>query len=79
MPAVATFTVTSKAGPNETVTAQVFSGVTAFTVDVARQVLQLWIGTAPTSGPQKEFDINANTTFTCTLAAAGGNWTVTVS
>ena len=74
-----TATVTAKAGPNESVTAQVFSGVSAFTVDIARSVLQLWIGTQPTSGPQKEFDLAAVTTFTAVLSGAGGNWTITVS
>lgn len=73
-----TATITSKSGPNETVTAQVFSNVNAFTVDIARQVLQLWIGTQPTSAPQREFDISANTTFTCVFTAAG-NWTITLS
>jgi hypothetical protein len=78
MPASGTATVTAKAGPNETVTAQVFSGISSFTVDIARQVLQLFAG-PPTSAPVKEFDIAAVTTFTATLAAAAGNWTITVS
>lgn len=72
-----TATVTAKAGPNETVTAQVFQGVVAYTVDIARQVLQLWFS-APTSGPPKEFDIAAATTMTTTFTA-GGNWTITIS
>ena len=75
---VGTATITSKAGPNEAVTAQVFTNVFAFTVDIARQVLQLWIGTQPSGGPQKEFDIAANTTMTTTFTA-GGNWTITLS
>lgn len=72
-------TVTAKTGPNEQNTAQVFSGVTAFTVDIARQVLQLWLGSQPTNAPAKEFDMSTVTTFTATLTGAGGNWTITVS
>jgi len=75
---VGTATITSKSGPNESVTAQVFNGVTAYTVDIARQVLQLWIGSQPTSAPAREFDISANTTMTTTFTA-GGNWTITLS
>ena len=72
-------TVTAKAGPNEQNTAVVFSGITAFTVDIARQVLQLWQGSQPTSAPAKEFDLSTVTTFTATLSGAAGNWTITVS
>jgi hypothetical protein len=69
-------TITAKAGPNITNTAVVLSGITAYSVDIARQVLQFYQGSQLT-GPAKEFDLTGVTTFTTTIS--GGNFTITIS
>lgn len=75
MSASASVTVTGKSGPGVTVTAQVYTGVTSFSVDVARGILTLFGGQ---SFPDpKEFDISGATTFTVTIS--GGSYTVTIS
>lgn len=69
----ANVTVTGTAGPGLSVTAQEFTGVTSFTVDVVNGILVL-NGIAP--GP-KEFDISDATTMTVTIS--GGVYTVAIS
>lgn len=73
---VGTATVTAKAGPSVQNTAVVLSGITAYSVDIRRQVLQFYQGNELT-GPCKEFDLTGVTTFTTVIA--GGNFTITVS
>lgn len=69
----ASFTVTAYSGPGELNTAQVFTGVTSYTVDVTKGVLTLYF-----SGEQfLTFDLNGVTTFTVTIS--GVNQTVVVS
>ena len=61
-------TVTAKSGPSSQSTAIVISGITSFTVDVKRQVLQVYQGNELT-GPAKEFDLTGVTVLTDTITA----------
>lgn len=77
MPATGTFTVTGTAGPGNALTAQVFTGITNFCIDIAKAMLTLEGGDA---GPNPKYiAINAATTITVTLAAAAGDYTVVIS
>jgi hypothetical protein len=73
---IGTATVTAKSGPALQATATVVSGVTSFSVDIKRQVLQLYQGNELT-GPAREFDLTGVTTFT--VAIASTNYTLTIS
>jgi len=61
-------TVTAKTGPAKQVTATVLAGVTSFTIDIKRQVIQIYQGNELT-GPAKEFDLTGVTTLTDTITA----------
>lgn len=61
-------TVTAKTGPAKQATAIVLAGVTSFTIDIKRQVIQIYQGNELT-GPAKEFDLTGVTTITDTIAA----------
>lgn len=66
-------TITSKTGPAQTVTALVLTNLRVFHLELAgKSILQ----TVSDQG-QREFDINATTTLTCTIAA--GVATIVVS
>lgn len=65
-------TITSKTGPGITVTSLVLTNLTKFNMDLAGKVLF----TVSDQG-QREFDIAATTTLTCTIAA--GVATIVVS
>lgn len=69
-------TVTAKTGPAVQATATVLSGVTSFTVDIKRQVIQFYQGNELT-GPAKEFDLTGVTTLTDTIAST--NHTLVIS
>jgi hypothetical protein len=70
-------TVTAKTGPDRTVTAGVFNGITGMLVLPDRKVLQLFTGGDTNSPPAKEFDLTAVANFNVVIA--GNTWTVTVS
>ena len=66
-------TITGKTGPAQTVTALVLTNLRVFHLELAgKSILQ----TVSDQG-QREFDINATTTLTCTIAA--GVATIVVS
>lgn len=69
-------TVTAKSGPAKQTTAMVISGITSFTIDVKRQVIQIYVGTELT-GPTHEFELTGVTTITDTIAAT--NHTIVIS
>jgi len=69
-------TVTARSGPAVQSTAAVFTNVTAFDVDIARQVI--FIRRTNDAG-FKQYDLSTVTTVTATLVGAGGNWTVALS
>ena len=66
-------TVTGKAGPGITVTAQVFSNISAFGVDTNVNILSI----TDAAGFVNKIGITAATTFTVTKS--GSNYTVAVS
>ena len=70
--AAATMTVTGVAGSAKDVTAQVFTNVQSYNVDVANAILSI-----NQSGYITQIAIGAATTFTTTIS--GGNFAVTVS
>jgi len=61
-------TVTAKSGPAKQTTARVITGITSFTVDVKRQLIQFYIGNELT-GPATEFELTGVTTITDTITA----------
>ncbi len=65
MASPATATVTAKSGPSVQTTAVPIPGITSFSVDFRRMVIQLYQGNELT-GPAKEFDLTGVTTFTIT-------------
>ena len=70
-----TATITSKTGPGVTVTALVINNVTDFHVETYPHSL-LKVNSTDIAGT-REFDIQATTTFTCTISA--GVCTLTIS
>lgn len=74
MAGLASVTVTGTAGPGKSITAQVFNNVTAFRLDPVNAMLNL-----DQSDQLTQISIAAATTITVTLAAAAGNYTVTIS
>jgi len=72
--AVATTTVTAKAGPGIQATAQVFTNCTDVFFDYAHEILRF-----TSNGVIKEFDFNSVSTITMTVTGAGGNATLTLS
>jgi hypothetical protein len=74
--AVGVATVTAKSGPNVQSTAVVLSGVTSYSVDLRRMVLQFYQGDELT-GRAKEYDLTGVTTFTTVIS--GATFTITVS
>lgn len=69
-------TVTAKTGPAKQATSLALAGVTSFTVDIKRQLIQFYQGSELT-GPTKEFDLTGVTTLTDTIAST--NHTLVVS
>lgn len=67
-----TATVTGKVGPGTTMTAQVFSQVTSFSVETDKEILTL-----VNDGRTLQIDIAAATTITCTVS--GNTYTLTIS
>jgi len=63
-----TATVTAKTGPAKQRTASVVSGLTSITIDIKRQVVQLYQGNELT-GPTQELDLTGVTTITDTITA----------
>lgn len=61
-------TITAITGPAKTVTATVLSGITSISIDVKRQVIQIYQGNELT-GPCKEFDLTGVTTITDTITS----------
>lgn len=58
-------TITAKAGPAQAVTSAVLTDLTEFNLQLGgKSVLQ-----TVAAGIRREFDINATTTLTCTIAA----------
>jgi hypothetical protein len=72
-----TVTVTAKTGPAKQMTAAVFTDVTAFTIDVHREVIELYQKNTPISGPSQKFDLHGVTTISDTITS--GNHVVTIS
>ena len=69
-----TATVTGKIGPGNSLSAAVISNILEFSFDVVNNLLKYRIGTT-----WNQIDISLATTVTCTLSAAAGNYTLTVS
>jgi hypothetical protein len=67
-----TATITAKAGPGLTVTAQVFPGLSYFSINTDTKIIEL-----VSNGITKQLDINAATTYTLTVSA--GVYTLTIS
>lgn len=61
-------TVTAKTGPAKQATSLSLTGVTSFTIDIKRQVVQFYQGNELT-GPAKEFDLTGVTTITDTITS----------
>ena len=61
-------TITAKTGPAKQRTASVVSGLTSITIDVKRQLIQLYQGNELT-GPCQELDLTGVTTITDTITA----------
>ena len=70
-----TVTVTGKAGPGITVTAQVFSDVASWTVDCNKAQIQI----NNSDGSIKFIDIGGKTTFTVTVSGSGNVLSYVVS
>lgn len=60
-------TVTAKTGPAKQVTTLALTGLTSITIDVVREVIQLFAGGEANKGPYKEFDLRGVTTLTDTI------------
>jgi len=69
-------TITAKTGPAKQRTASVVAGLTSITIDVKRQVVQLYQGNELT-GPSQELDLTGVTTITDSIAST--NHTVVIS
>lgn len=69
----ATLTLTGTAGPGNVLTAQVFSGVTEFTVQVENGVILF------TDSQGYVHDVNISTATTVTATKSGTTWTLTIS
>jgi hypothetical protein len=69
----ATLTITGVAGPGNTVTAAVYTGVSQVTFDVANSVVRF------TDSDGKEQAIAVSTTLTVTVTVSSGNYTISVS
>lgn len=65
---LASATITAKTGPGTQVTAANLTGITSISIDVKRQVLQVYQGNELT-GPAKEFDLTGVTVITDTITA----------
>ncbi len=63
-----TATITAKSGPGLTNTAIPLSGITAMSIDWARQVIQIYQG-AQLTGPCREYDLTGVTTLTISAPA----------
>jgi hypothetical protein len=60
-------TVTAKTGPAKQVTTLSLTGLTSISVDVVREVIQLFQGGETNKAPYKEFDLHGVTTITDTI------------
>ena len=69
----ATVTVTGTAGPGLTVSAQVFSNITSFTIDTNNNIITMVQGSVVIP----PISINAATTVTATKS--GTTWTLSIS
>lgn len=69
-------TITAKSGPNIQNTNIPLIGITAYTIDLRRMVIQLYQGNELTE-PMKEYDLTGITTITDTIS--GGNHTLIIS
>lgn len=67
-----TVTVTGKAGPGVTVTAQTFTGVDSFSIECENEILVINQG-----GTITKIAISSATTITCTVS--GNTYTLTIS
>lgn len=76
---MATFsaTVTAKTGPAKQVTAVSITGLKSISIDIQREVIQLFTTAAGDNAPAKEFDLYGVTTITDTIA--GGVHTLVIS
>lgn len=72
--ATCTATITGVIGPGNALSAKVISGITSFSFDVVNNLFLYSVGSK-----QNQIAIDAATTITCTLSAAGGNYTLAVS
>lgn len=71
---VGTLTVTGDIGPDIALTAKVFANVLEFAVNIDEQLLTIHQTNKITT-----IDISAVVTFTVTLSAAAGNYTISLS
>lgn len=71
-------TITAKTGPAQQVTAQIIPNVSVVTLDLQRQLVQVYAGgTQEGAAPVKEFDLNGVTTLTDSISS--GNHTLVIS
>lgn len=72
-------TITARSGPDKTITAGVFTGLTGLLFLPDRQVLQAFTGGDTNSPPAKEFDLSTATTVTCTVTTTTKTYAFTIS
>lgn len=69
----ATVTVTGTMGPGLTVTSQVFTEVTSFTIDAVNNLIKI------NAGDGRVVDISVAAAATVTATKSGSAWTLTIS
>jgi hypothetical protein len=77
MPFTGSATVTATTGPGKTITSKVITGIKAFYVDIAKQMLFFYQDNDDPTGPMQQYALTSTVTFTATISS--GNWTITVS
>jgi hypothetical protein len=69
----ATLTVTGTAGAGVTLTSQVYSGVTSFTIDAVNNLVSM------TLSDSRVFTVSVAAATTVTATKSGSTWTMTIS
>ena len=72
-------TITAKSGPDRTNTAAAFTGGGGILFLPDRQIVQFFTGGDTNSPPEKEFDLTAATTMTCTITTTSKTWAFTIT
>jgi hypothetical protein len=72
-----TATITATTGAGRAVTSKVITGIKAFFVDIAKQMIFFYQINDDPSGPMQQFALTSTVTFTVTVSA--GIYTLTIS